>query len=374
MFHKNMAFSRPGRLSPFKHWHPAPFVYNIPVMLWILASLFLCTAARAGTLSITPFFEKGAGSLAYQLESRDSSTQIDNFGNHVFAFVQSELEYPLDQFNAGLRLDYRRDSALAGRALHAFGGAFTRLSQPKGRMKDSDWIGAEAQTSSGFSSTTSRMRQRFSYTESEQKILYYGAIGGVSLSLFKFFGKPAHLGLTCRYSHFYSDIFGISGWQSVVDSQGYLDPENEIHFDTLQGVRVLTYEVDFFTAAITTRLPLIRNRNLAWDLDLEFAPLSLARDEDDHLLRGKRINAETYGISFLSETRLVLFLSPIVHLEARSGFRYIRNSGDMEQLWYRDETYDGEIVVPQGTRLTEIPAKFISLTGWLSVGLTLNVF
>jgi hypothetical protein len=237
---------------------------------------------------------------------------------------ESELEFPLDVFMAGIDVAVGGELE-KGKPWSIILGFRKEINDPGNDMKDSDWIGVPEMG----------IREKFSYTESDSELdaLILHINGRIGFFVHPRFTLEGVLGY--RYQKFSYEIFGVSGWQ--------LDEElNRFYFNEYQGVNVLGYQVSYHLPYLGLATRIDASSTFTIDAELAFSPLTLATDRDDHILRNRLAEGSCRGISFTFGLNAIwTFTRP----ESRMGwyvgigfeFMKITTDGDQDQSWYGDD-------------------------------------
>jgi len=210
----------------------------------------------------------------------------------------------------------------------------TNLDDPSDLMTDGDWIDDV----------------QIGHTESPAELDLWGGALEVAYALRP--GPRPRWALLFRadYQRIEQHLVGFEGWRRSLFSEQV--------FPVAGTAPVLDYEVAHFAPQLGARGRL----DLATDLQVSLqgtAGLALARDRDDHLLRGRV--SEGDGVGFAGQGRLSLDLLPgfVGWKWLTAGLfgeiRYRHAEGDVTQTWYRNEDQ------PAGTVIAGIPYTIESL-------------
>jgi hypothetical protein len=234
-------------------------------------------------------------------------------------------------------------------------GAWTNVSEPSGKMKDTDWFGARV--SSG--NTTASSLYKFSYTESTAEPRWYGGEAGWDIGPFFLLGKQARYGLSVRAERFTYRMTGVEGWQRVPGSP-------QFRVDTLSGQPVLTYELTRVMPRFFADFRLAEGRAAAWSA-MFFTGPAFAWDHDDHVLRNKYSDTYAFGFEAGVHSELSFRLSDRSRLVAAAELAYLRTKGTMDQHFYGDDpgTPDED---ETGTDYKNVVNRIIGLGGSVSAG------
>jgi outer membrane protease len=236
---------------------------------------------------------------------------------------ESELEFPLDVFLVGA--DLRVEGKIKTGELWSVNlGASKSINDPSGYVKDSDWIGLPEYN----------WREKFSFTESDAELK---ALLAYVEGRFGLVTKPnfiLELLGGYEFQDFSFEVFGIRGWQGF--------QQDITHFDTLQGMNVGDYDVEYhipyFGIAIYAKVL----SQLSLEAKGSFSPQVRANDHDDHILRNKTLDGKCNGNAFKvgSHLRFILFKSSNKSnwfLGAGLNFMKIDTKGKQDQFWYGDD-------------------------------------
>lgn len=302
--------------------------------------------ARAAETSLEPTFSRGYGSTLFRMQAT-----VDRNGSQEL-FIRSELEFPLDVFLAGLkaRQEYgSRDRFLAGISF----SAFRNFSDPDDPMLDSDWLGTR--TSGGTDNLF-----KFSYTESESKLLWYGGEAGFDVGWRGLWRNRLRFGLSVRFDRFELEMFGAEGWQQ---EPGNARQAISAYRDSL----VLTYALTRLVPRWQAEMEAARWRGGWWKVKVSLSPVAMAWDRDDHVLRNKRMHTFAQGIEVGGATSLRMPLSRRLYLSAAADLYWFQTRGDMEQYWYADDPFSPDDEA--GLRVGGIDNTLMGLSGTFALGI-----
>lgn len=317
-------------------------------------SLLLAATASARS-SLEPFLRRGMGSTLFRMEMTFPMTGVEDVPDDMKGLGQSELEYPLGMFVAGLKWRIEPGVGESRRGMGFILGAWTNLSDPSGTMKDTDWFGARVISGN----TTSSSLVKFSYTESIAELRSFGGEAGWDIGPFPLLGKQARYGLSVRAERFDYLMTGIEGWQRFPGSP-------RVQVDALSGQPVLTYELTRVMPRFFAEVGLAEGRIAGWNATLSAGP-AFAWDHDDHVLRKK--NSDTYAFGFEAGVRseLAFRVSDRSRLVAAAELAYFRTKGTMDQHFYGDDpgTQDRD---ETGTDYNNVVNRIIGLAGGVTAG------
>jgi outer membrane protease len=244
--------------------------------------------------------------------------------NYTVIRISSELEFPLDVYMAGVEI------AASGRLMNKMAwsiefGISKTVNDPKGVVKDSDWL----------EFPTYEFDHKIQYTESD------ATIDGQSYdlrALIRLVDRPVFsLDGMIGYKHqdFSFDVIGITGW--------YLDLDfNQIPFEDYLGQQVGAYKVfyDMPYVAVGPRLNVTSTLNI--NAEFGFSPIVKARDEDDHILRYKFSEGKCDGTVFMIAGNTAYIINPSAqnwNISIGVGYQMtiIKTTGEQSQRWYGDD-------------------------------------
>ncbi|MFH1612644.1 MAG: omptin family outer membrane protease [bacterium] len=238
--------------------------------------------------------------------------------------IESELEFPLDVYMSGIKLEWNRKTIKKVPYFFSL-DIWKNTTNPKVFMKDSDWKG----------DIYEKDRIKFSYTESNAKLnaSILNIKGGMVFSTKSEFTLETIAGY--KYQNFSYKIFGIKGW--------YInDNKEKIFYDGYWDTNVLNYEIFYYIPYLGFNIYNDKSLPLFINAEIAFSPFTSIVDHDDHILRNKIAEGETYGTTVLSELNLVKKITiPIIkkNLFAKIGFEFIQiyTTGKQSQIWYGDD-------------------------------------
>lgn len=263
------------------------------------------------------------------------------------SYLRSELEFPLDQFMIGGVIRVRSYLGEVEDWSIQLGGRVS-ATNPGGTMFDTDWI----RVVGGYDGI-------FSYTESS-------AEGSNIIVDFEFVKRllgssKTTLGVVAgfRYQRIKLEVDNFAGWQV-----NYENPNPQRVTFEVDNTPALEYRVTYLMPQVGVRLATQMSEGFSLDARALYG-LTFADDFDDHILRNKESTADGRGNAFRAVVRSEWLLN-----ERRPGARpfvgfdaelvTLRVNGEQTQVWYADEVVQGEVIVPEGTRFTDLPHDFIS--------------
>ena len=277
--------------------------------------------------------EKPLGFAWYDLEGFGPKETVE--GTEARPMIRSELNYPLDPFRLDLGLSAYRLGGGDGRTgLRTELRLWTSAGPAWMRMRDEDWLGVSAENNTSRSNAL----MKFSDTYSDAETWQLGGWFHRELAVITLLGTPVAAGLGAGATYLDYRIFGAEGKQ--------LDENGEwVRVELPASLKVLTYAT-FSARAIAGFRVLEPILGLRWEGRLH--PLTYSRSLDDHILRKKEIEMETWGVGGVVEAFLPLGgragasgrmrMSPYLRAELD------RSWGKMVQTYYADsdDTPDDE--------------------------------
>jgi len=249
---------------------------------------------------------------------------------------ESELEFPLDSMVGGI------NASIGKRGLWSIDLSLSKnLTEDTGKMKDSDWL--------TYSPTAQKVK--FSYAEADTEM--DALLLDISGRYYFIKGKDISLALVGGYR--YQDLsFDISdGWME--SPVGWFPREN------LPG-KILTYDITYKIPYGGFAIDILPSGRFLLNIQGLYGK-AYAEDEDDHLLRSKRANAESDGDFYSLKAGGNLFLSNRLSIQISLEYLKIDTSGSQTQTWYATTEE-----APAGTTITDIDywaksEEFYFLTG-----------
>jgi hypothetical protein len=304
---------------------------------------------------LEPFLGRGSGSTLFRLEAAVPITDgADSLPDGSQALIQSELEFPMDMFIAGLR--WRTEiGAEASRTTGLGFGIWINVADPGSPMLDTDWLGVKA----GSGGASSSPLYKFSYTESRAEARWVGAEGNVDFGSFRLFRTRVRYGLSVRAEYFAYRLFGIKGWQRIPGSPS-------VPVDALHKSLVLTYDLTRLVPLLSADLRLAEGRSATWKAVFSAGP-AFAWDYDDHVLRNKESDAYAFGFEAGLLTEIEYRISERASLVPAVRLAYLRTKGTMDQRFYADDpaTMDQD---ETGMTYPNVVNRIISFAGSASLG------
>jgi len=286
-----------------------------------------------GKTTIEPFVARGFGSTLFRFQLSDPITgDFDSLFSNASVLGQSELEYPIDVFNIGLKL--KVDFAMGEKTRQFFLGGRVNVTQPILKMEDSDWVGMKFEDDGANISVLSK----YSYTQSDTKMIWIGAEIGLGLGYFNLWNRKTDYGILLMVDYFSFEMFGLTGWQ-----RPYFD-QPSINVASHNNQLVLTYRLIYFNPEMFFNMVLKTKPKYYWNLMLAVSPATLAFDHDDHVLRNKNMDTFAYGFSLSTGTSINIRMTNRYEWVMGGDLKYIRIKGKMDQFFYGDDpgTSDNE--------------------------------
>jgi hypothetical protein len=317
-----------------------------------IAGLTAVAFPEARTM-LEPFFGRGSGSTLFRLEATVPITgQADSLPEGTQGLIQSELEFPMDMFIAGLR--WRTEiGAENSRTTGLSFGVWMNVADPGSPMLDTDWLGFK------MSSGGSTPLYKFSYTESRAEARWFGAEGSVDFGSFRPFRTPVRYGLSVRAEHFAYRLFGIKGWQRMPGSPS-------VPVDALRKTLVLTYDLTRLVPLLSADMRLVEGRKATWKAVFSGGP-AFAWDYDDHVLRFKESDAYAFGFEAGLLTEIEFRISQRASLVPTVRLAYLRTKGTMDQRFYADDPSTMDLD-ETGMTHPNVENRIISFAGSASLG------
>jgi hypothetical protein len=282
----------------------------------------------ADRVVVTPSVSTGrlSGETLYRI---NGDFFIPGQGSGTVDFTVSELEFPLDVSTASAGLAV----AFPGRLLLRLGLA-KNITSDAGTMKDSDWGAWYLEYGAPFSEETLDI-----YSESRAEL---DAVIFQGDALYRLLGTSTvtlAAGVGYRYQNFRYDLSDLDQWYP---SFRYYTGQDAGH-DRVAG-KVGTYEVSYRVLMIEGAVEVRPWRDVSIRCLVAVAPFVKARDEDDHLLRGKRSVGDGTGLGGLVDLGVEYRLPAGFFAALSYEYLHMTASGTQTQTWYRttDEANAGD--------------------------------
>ncbi len=226
-----------------------------------------------------------------------------------------EIEFPVDGLTGKSKLKFpigndfmvgEASFTVRSRLFFNLDLAFTN-NEDAGTMKDYDWYGglliAYGEADAKLDGTFFNFNMGYNFINS-RKISIGGLIGAQSQVL--------------SY-----DIENASQWDILSNSTTYYDG------------KVLDYEVKYYIYYVGIKLDFRPSPIFKMSFMAAYSPYTKAEDEDDHILRYKKVEGDADGTSFLAKgsIRLNFGKSPIF-MKVYGSYIKIETEGDQEQYFY----------------------------------------
>ncbi len=334
-------------------------MFKILLLLLMVNSIY--GATKSTLFSFT--MEKPFGSTWYDLEyTGKDTTTIDGT---VKPMIRSALTFPQDhvRINLGL-ISWRQMEQDSLVYLYTKLKLWSGIGPAWTKMRDEDWVGIN--TSSGTSKSTALLK--FSDTYSEIESFLFGGELNREFKQIHFLRKPFILGFGIEGSFFSCDIFGLSGKQLYTDS--ITDVTEWRHFTIPDNIKVGTYRTYDIQTSINFRSQ-ERIFGLFWEN--QFHPLIFASSLDDHILRSKHIEMNTWGLGNSLEASLPLKLGPKTNSPVACFIPFIR--GEFSKTWGKQTQtyYANSTDTPEDETGTSFGGISTTVNHWLiSLGIHIN--
>lgn len=312
--------------------------------LTLLIIAFLTCSGVYSAAQAAPFYQQrsGDGAFDYGIGYLNGNTlyhisSYDTAGNGV----ESELEFPLDMFMFNLGGGYigRNEK---GQDAFTIGVLWSmNLGRGSGQLKDSDWLtdpldislagaahpGLDIYSTSDVTAKATIVDIRASYNFWPSNRLAVGPLGGFLFQNFQFDASNVK---QVGYGPYAADFTGsVSG-------------------------RVLTYEATYLVPYAGLHSEMLLGKSFQLAVDLGYSPWAAARDNDDHVLRGKLSKSRASGWAYLAALTAQWDMEDDDFFTIRGQYLKIHTTGTQTQTWYRDEIVSPTETVPAGTTITGI--------------------
>ncbi len=332
---------------------------KIPARTLLTTALLACSGMYVAAQAAQPFQQSSSyntfgfgfgfgylnGNTLYHISSYDA----------IGSGIESELEFPLHTILFGLEGGYISKNDKGRDAFRIHLQWFTNIDNGSGKLKDSDWLtndfditappsppnppnsgyphpGKDIYSESDISLKANIVDIRGSYNNWISDSLSVGPLGGFLYQKFQFDASNVH---QVGYGPY-------APWYTV----------------TIPG-KVLTYEVTYTIPYLGIHSEIQFSKRFQSLVDLGYSPWVSAEDEDDHLLRFKRMNGSTTGKAYFATVTAQWELQDNNSFLLQGQYLRIDTTGTQTQTWYRDEvTSSGTI--PAGTVITGIDDKITS--------------
>ena len=237
-----------------------------------------------------------------------------------FPGVQSELEFPLDNVMAGLKViagDKFKENPQQTKSQISL-TLITVVDQDAGIMKDSDWIENDGHPGKDI------------YTESDAKLR--GAVFEIRYAYHFRYNDIWTIGpvIGYRYQKFDYDIYGYRGYRYSTPLYG-------------EG-KALDYEITYMIPYIGVSSDSLFGKNAQFHISFSYSNWTEVRDRDDHILRYKLSEGECEGKSYLINVGLEWNFLPQWILSVGAEYLDIDTTGTQHQRFYAGSsagtTYD----------------------------------
>lgn len=202
-----------------------------------------------------------------------------------------------------------------------------------GKMKDSDW---------GIRSNNSSSLEIFS--ESDSRLNFYSIDSCLSYILFNKEIISLNIGMRFLYQYFSFDISNLNQWD-------YFPSTGQTQYTVVDG-KVLTYKAKYYIPYMHFSSCIVLDSSFYITAVLDFSPVVVAKDFDDHILRGKSMKGKSNGSSFHLSLNAKYYFNKIVYIGLALDHIWIDCTGTQTQYYYRDSNDDQGKVIPEGTTLS----------------------
>lgn len=312
----------------------------MPRFCWLLVGVLLLPSLSQAMVIDTSL---GVGYLKGDTQYEIGGLVVDASGSTALHFPISRLEFPLDAWMLKGEVALK---APRGWTLNLQGQ--TNLTGDAGKMKDSDWgvfevvdpnrldVYSESDTDKTLLILDASLDYRFA------PVPYQGS--GAENLLFTYFA-----GVGYKYQKFEFDNSNADQWYPSVPSQPH---------DFMPGLG-LTYDIQYNIPYLKAGFDLTHGFAGTLSLSASYSPVLNLKDEDNHLLRGKRNVADhgwdgtAWGVS----AEYSYDLTPCWHVGVEFAGYWLQSNGRADA--YFDGVWDHSI---------EHRVKSSQVSGFLSLG------
>ena len=287
-------------------------------------------------LSVTFGTQKLSGFSTYSIGGITNS----KFGKIAYHFPVSELQFPTNVYVANIRLS----SPFTKRFLaHLY--IQKNISNDAGKLKDSDWLSADATTQD-------------IYSESDTQLNLYSVDLTLSTSLSCIIYPNQHQTtyrflLGYSYQHFGFQAHDLVQWYpSDPTRQGLTQAGTVITYNLVQTMPYWTFEIDHTLGPFSIRLA------------NSYSPYVTITDQDDHILRSKLAKGSLTGYMHLARLALHYPITPFLSSFIRLRSQTIHSYGTQVQSRYQ-KTSEGDV-----GHIADIDEKIKRKLSDISFGLT----
>jgi len=234
----------------------------------------------------------------------------------------SELKFPLEAYLAGINLGWgfrndQRQEIVRGQIKW-----LTNVTDGKGKMEDSDWIGGDNQPGLDI------------YSESDVKLRAHILNVNVAYNLWliKIFSIGPMIGY--RYQIFDYDIKNTNQI-----GYGIYDPL----FTAVAIGKTLTYKIKYYIPYVGLSSNLAFGKVFKTHASLGYAPWAKVKDKDDHLLRYKLSEADTDGYAVVGNLNTTLRLFAHLYLSGGVDYFWVHTTGTQKQSFYDGSGWTSEV-------------------------------
>ena len=282
-------------------------------------------------LSLSVQGKRVSGYTEYHIQFPTEVWVTDGINIYLMpATVHSVLSYPLDGYEAGLKLTAFTIPKHKTNGCYGLELSLSKtLTHPSEAMVDSDWVAVPSINLDKFI---------FGATKSEAKLRDFKllAAAGIRLNLNPKIEWTGTVGY--NYLYYRYDMIGLSGWYDL-DFNESPDP---VDMTELTGTNVLDYKVEYHLLNLRTKFELLSSEGLKLFIEGQWFPYVKAIDIDDHLLRYKTGESSCKGSGYSIEggTKINLFTFPAgakIYFGGGYELRRIKATGSQIQKWYGDD-------------------------------------
>lgn len=305
------------------------------LVLMAIAVFSPCRAYGQVNYTVEPTIGRLYGYTLYNISGYGYVDKDEFFCNEGFAEWESELEWPINNTIAGLKLgisDHRN--------LNIDISLRKNIDAGSGKMKDSDLINYD----------NISIPDMHVYSESDtDSDIYEFIVNGTLLSF--------------REKYYWIHLTGSFKYQHLSFTAGNVVQNDTCgnHYEN-KGL-VGTYDVDYYIPSIGVDFRSFEDRKTTWDISANIGYVTV-KDIDDHVLRFKESRGKSTGISFTLAGETRHDISKRAFISLGGEFTYIYAEGKQKQVWY--ETTDEAV---EGTTYTGIPLEIESSQAMINLGI-----
>ncbi len=242
-----------------------------------------------------------------------STASRDGYNNYHFPI--SELKFPLNvyMFYTNLNLTFV-DRITIHYALHV------SLNNNVGTMVDSDWVPYPS-IKTIYSESDARLDAIFNEVDLIARLFTVS-----------FFSLKIGAGFMHQYMNF---------WCSNLEQESIYDSHSPTYIGNPQFIKLngkcITYELQYYmlTLQLTPVFTIpIGKGTLEIITAIRFSPYVIAKDIDDHILRGKISKNDTVGAAFMPVLRISYMFYNRIFITAKFDYLYLAAKGEQKQSYY----------------------------------------